>query len=155
VLGLHFALQILVPLRHWLYPGDLMWTEEGFRFAWHVMVKHKTGLVELQATDPDSGRTWQVDLASYLTPLQRETMAIEPDMILECAHWVAEDLRRAGHPRIEIRALAFASLNGRRSQALVDPTVDLAREPAGLGPKRWIVPLRRSAELSDPGQCVR
>ena len=31
--GLYLALQILIPLRHWLYPGEVSWTEEGHRFS--------------------------------------------------------------------------------------------------------------------------
>jgi vitamin K-dependent gamma-carboxylase len=33
------------------------------------------------------------------------------------------------------------SLNGRKPQLLVDPTVDLARERASMLPARWIMPL--------------
>ena len=40
-----------MPLRHLAYPGDVCWTEEGFRFAWHVMVMEKGGSVELHVRD--------------------------------------------------------------------------------------------------------
>ena len=43
------------------------------------------------------------------------------------------------HP--EIRARAYASLNGRRSRPRIDPTVDLAKAPRSLAPKEWILPL--------------
>lgn len=140
VLAGHFLFQILFPLRHWLYPGDRMWTEEGFRFAWHVMVKQKTGLVDFYVTDPETGRTSLVDLRAMLTPFQLEMMSAEPDMILQCAHWVAEDYRRKGQARVEVRAQAYAALNGRRGQLLIDPQVDLAHEPISLWPKSWILP---------------
>jgi vitamin K-dependent gamma-carboxylase len=41
-----------VPLRHHLYPGDVGWTEEGFRYAWHVMLVEKTGMVTYRVRDP-------------------------------------------------------------------------------------------------------
>lgn len=37
------AAQALVPLRHVLYPGTVHWTEEGHRFAWHMMLRTKSG----------------------------------------------------------------------------------------------------------------
>jgi hypothetical protein len=40
-----------------------------------------------------------------------------------------------------VRADAFASLNGRPSQRLIDPTIDLARERPSWSAPRWILPL--------------
>ncbi|MDX5442717.1 MAG: HTTM domain-containing protein, partial [Hymenobacteraceae bacterium] len=40
---LYAATQILVPLRHFLYPGNVNWTEEGHKFAWHMMLRSKSG----------------------------------------------------------------------------------------------------------------
>ncbi len=37
----YLALQLLVPLRFLLYPGNPNWTEEAFRFAWRVMLIEK------------------------------------------------------------------------------------------------------------------
>lgn len=75
-----------------------------------------------------------------LTPLQVKMMSTQPDMILAFAHHVAEDFSRRGIEGVEVRADAWASLNGRRSQRLVDPEIDLAREVDDLRPKPWIVP---------------
>jgi vitamin K-dependent gamma-carboxylase len=43
---------------------------------------------------------------------------------------------------VRVYAHAWAALNGRPSQRLIDPTVDLAAEPRTVLPKRFIVPLR-------------
>lgn len=48
------------PLRHWLYPGNVLWTEEGFRFSWYVMLIEKTGLVQYRLYAPRSDRHWEV-----------------------------------------------------------------------------------------------
>ncbi|MCA9711421.1 MAG: HTTM domain-containing protein, partial [Myxococcales bacterium] len=98
------------------------------------------GMVELRVRDPATGRTWRVDPADELTRLQVEMMSTQPDMILGYAHHVAERFAAQGIAGVEVRADAWASLNGRRSQRLVDPRVDLARERDGLAHKRWIVP---------------
>ena len=141
VLGAFFALQVLVPLRHLAYPGDVLWTEEGYRFSWRVMLVEKTGTVFFQVTDPDDNRSWEVFPSDHLTVGQERQFAFQPDMILAFAHHLRDTLRGEGVRNPEIRARAYVSLNGRRSQPLVDPTVDLAKVPRSLAPKEWILPL--------------
>jgi len=141
LLGVYFAFQLLMPLRHLLYPGDVCWTEEGFRFSWNVMLMEKDGSVDFRVTEPSTGKRWVVTPGEYLTRYQAKMLSSQPDMILQLAHVVAEDFRARGVRDPEVRADAFASLNGRRHARLIDPAVDLARESDGLTPKRWILPL--------------
>jgi len=140
LLGAHLALQVLLPLRHLLYPGDVLWTEQGFRFAWHVMLMEKDGVVDLRVHDAKSGRSWSVPATAYLTRDQARMTATQPDMILEVAHIAAADFRARGFGDVEVRADAFASLNGRPRARLVDAQVDLARIDDGLSPQAWILP---------------
>jgi len=149
-LGCYLAMQALVPLRHYLYPGNVSWTEEGHQFAWHMMLREKQADAEFWAVDPADGRTWKIELWRYVTLRQRQKMSTNPDMILQLSHVIAEDLRRAGHGRIRVHALVRASLNGRPAQWLVDPRVDLAAERRTLRPALWIVPLGDSIHLPYP-----
>lgn len=144
VFGVYFAIQLVVPLRHLAYPGDVCWTEEGFRLAWHVMVMEKTGAVEYRVVEPATGRTWIVAPGEYLTRYQTKMMSTQPDMILELAHWIADDFRGRGIRDPEVRVDAFASLNGRPRARLVDPTVDLARQSRGFAPYAWVLPMTES-----------
>lgn len=148
VLATYFAIQLVLPLRHFAYPGNVCWTEEGFRFAWHVMVMEKDGSLELHVREPSTGRHWEVAPTDYLTRYQARMMATQPDMILELAHIVADDFRTRGIVDPEVRVDAFASLDGRRRMRLVDPTVDLARETDSLMPASWILPLSDAAPAS-------
>ena len=36
-----FILQLIIPFRHLLYDGELLWKEEGYRFSWRVMSTEK------------------------------------------------------------------------------------------------------------------
>jgi hypothetical protein len=138
-LAVHGALQVALPLRRFAYPGDTAWTEEGYRFAWQVMLVEKTGGVRFRLRDPATGRTWLVDPELRLSDLQAKQMAFQPDMILEFAHLLAAEERARGRA-VEVRADAFVAYNGRPSARLIDPTVDLARERDSLAPKPWILP---------------
>jgi vitamin K-dependent gamma-carboxylase len=140
LLAAYCAFQALVPLRHLLYPGDVLWTEEGMRFAWKVMVREKHGSVTFHVRSPEAGWAVQVSPRQYLTSKQEREMAGQPDLILALAKHVAADFRARGLGGVEVRAEALVSLNRRAAAPLVDPTRDLAREEDGLAPKTWILP---------------
>jgi hypothetical protein len=132
--------QIALPLRHLAYPGNVRWNEEGYRFAWRVLLNEKAGFARFRVNEPATGHTWLVDPGDYLTPLQTERMAFQPDLILATSHIIAEDFRGRGHQDVEVRADVFVSMNGRPNQRLIDPEVDLASQHPGIGPKKWILP---------------
>ncbi len=134
------VIQVAVPLRHHLYPGDARWTNEGYRFSWNVLAAERSGDVEFRITDPATGRTWVDDAAALYTSEQWHLMATEPDLIHQAALELARRARAEGHDRVEVRADAFVSLNGRPAARLVDPTVDLAAQPRDLWHDGWILP---------------
>ena len=51
-LALFAAVQLALPLRHFAYPGNVRWNEEGYRFAWRVMLTEKVGFVQYRVLDP-------------------------------------------------------------------------------------------------------
>ena len=130
--------QITVPLRHWFYPGDVRWNEDGYRFAWNIMLTEKTGLVRFRVADPSTGEEWMAHPEDYLSPLQVERMSYQPDMILQTAHLIAEDWKTRGRS-VEIRADAFVTFNGRQAARLIGPEVDLARVVPGIQPSHWVL----------------
>lgn len=132
--------QLLLPLRFALYPGDPNWTEEAFRFSWRVMLIEKTGSVEYRVVGPSDERV--VRPRDELTPLQAKMLSTQPDMIQEYALELARRERSRTGRTPRVYADAWAALNGRPSQRLIDPDIDLAREPRSLWPKRWILPAR-------------
>ncbi|MGV3640532.1 MAG: HTTM domain-containing protein, partial [Adhaeribacter sp.] len=91
ILAVHFALQVLVPLRFALYPGKLFWTEQGYRFSWRVMLMEKTGTAFFYVRDPKTGNETEIHNRSYLTANQEKMMATQPDMILQFAHLLKKD----------------------------------------------------------------
>ncbi len=136
-----FALvQVLVPLRHWAYPGNVRWNEDGYRFSWRVLLTEKTGHARFRVLDPASGQERLVYPDEYLTPLQVERMATHPDMLLATAHIIARDFAGRGVPDAEVRADISVAFNGRQAARFIDPTVDLARVEPGIWPKWWVLP---------------
>jgi hypothetical protein len=141
LLAAYLLVQLILPLRHYLYPGNVSWTEEGHNFAWHMKLRTKVGEAVFTVTDPRSGQTWTIKPEDHLKSHQLMKMITKPDLVLQFSHYLAEQKRREGYDDVQVRARVMVSLNGREPQLLIDPNVDLAKEEASLLPARWIVPL--------------
>jgi hypothetical protein len=149
LLATYCVFQLWWPLRHQLYSGNVNWTERGHYFSWRMMLRNKNGGVRYYLTDPVEQRTWNPDLRPYINAEQAGKFTKDPEMILQLAQFLAEEHRRqTGHP-LEVRTLALMSLNGRKPQLFLDPTLDLAKEPRGFHHRPWIMPLSEPLP-SDP-----
>jgi hypothetical protein len=139
------ALQLVMPLRHAVYPGQVLWGEQGMRWSWRVMVREKNGSITFHVRDSRDGRIWDVAPRAYLTPLQEREMSGQPDLILQLAHHIRDDYAWRERADVEVRVDALVSLNGRRLRPLIDPRADLASIEDGLTPARWVTPPPREA----------
>ena len=143
-LAIYITLQLTIPLRHFFYPGNVSWTEEGHRFSWHMMLRSKkTVAATFVLIDENSGDTWKLDPTAYLTPRQLDKMLGRPDMIQQfCAH-IASLMKDEGYPNCTVRAVVYCSLNGRPPSLLVDPKANLATAKRSLLSSPWILPLNQ------------
>jgi vitamin K-dependent gamma-carboxylase len=101
LLAAYLAVQLLFPLRHYLYPGDVSWTEEGHNFSWHMKLRTKGGEAVFTVTHPGSGQTWTIKPEDYLKPHQAMKMTTKPDLILLFGQYLAEEKRREGYENAE------------------------------------------------------
>jgi hypothetical protein len=156
LLAAYLVVQVVLPLRHYLYPGNVSWTEEGHNFSWHMKLRTKDGEAVFTVTHPTSGQTWTIKPEDYLKSHQLTKMITKPDLIVQFSHFLAEEKRREGYENVEVRARVLVSLNGREPQLLIDPNVDLAKEEMSVLPARWIVPLTTPLERhkSGPGNVT-
>ncbi|WP_028980361.1 HTTM domain-containing protein [Sporocytophaga myxococcoides] len=136
---LFFFIQILLPFRYLLYPGQLFWTEEGFRFSWRVMLIEKAGYAEFKVRDAVSGKWVIVNNNEFLTKLQEKMMATQPDMILQYAHLLRDHYAKIGFEKPQVFVDSYVTLNGRLGRVLVDPNTDLAAQEESFNHKSWIL----------------
>ncbi|GAA4346197.1 HTTM domain-containing protein [Hymenobacter saemangeumensis] len=139
-LAVFFLVQLLLPFRYLLYPRELFWTEEGYRFSWRVMLMEKMGQVQFKVVDGATGRRVLVDNRDHLSILQEKMMSTQPDMMVQFAHYLRDYYAARGVQQPRVYADAYVALNGRLSRPYIDPTVDLARQQDNLRPKSWILP---------------
>lgn len=140
-LGVYIAIQILVPFRHFLYPGNVHWNEEGHRFSWHMKLRVKSAEATFLAFDSKGN---PIDLSEFqdrLTYKQAKTMPGRPDMVLQYAHYLRDELRKRGYDDVVIRVKSNVMLNGRDGRPMIDPKANLAAEERTLKHVDWVLPL--------------
>ena len=137
VVGVFLLVQLLFPFRYWLYPGELFWTEEGYRFSWRVMLMEKAGYAHFKVVDAATGQRFYIDNRDFLTTFQEKQMATQPDFILQYAHFLADHFAQQGHQHVQVFVESYVALNGRMSQPYVDPTVDLTKIHESFYPRTW------------------
>jgi hypothetical protein len=135
---LFFLVQVALPFRYVLYPGELFWTEEGYRFSWRVMLMEKAGYAQFTVKD-ETGKYSVVENKDFLTPLQEKVVATQPDMILQYAHILSEHYAKKGFHYPQVYVDSYVTLNGRFGKPLIDPHTNLAQQKESFGHKPWIL----------------
>lgn len=144
LLAVFVIIQLLLPFRYLCYPGELFWTEEGYRFSWRVMLMEKAGYTQFSVNDPKTGKFVVVDNTEFLTRFQEKQMSFQPDFILEYAHFLHDYYQKKGMADPEVRVSSFVGLNGRLSRPYIDPNVNLAKQDESFSHKTWILPFNDS-----------
>jgi hypothetical protein len=134
-----FIFQLALPLRYAFYPGELFWTEEGYRFSWRVMLMEKAGYAQFMVKDAD-GHNIMIDNSQFLTPLQEKMMSTQPDMILQYAHILHDHYLAQGFASPRVFVDSYVTLNGRLGKPFINSLTDLAKERESFAHKPWILP---------------
>ena len=139
----YLSFQLLFPFRHWLYPGNVNWTEEGHRFSWRMKLRQKRAAATFIATIPKTKENWVIDHTEYLSSKQSSMFGRWPDMCIQFAHFMEKELRKEGHEDVEIRVKTMVSLNGREPELLIDPELDLTQVQRTLKHQDWLLPMTK------------
>lgn len=134
-----FFIQIALPFRHHFIPNDVLWTEEGHRLSWRMMLRSKHGITKFTAVDQGTGEKININLSDYLTTRQHKVMS-KPDCIWQLAQRIHQDYKKQGK-NVEIYANTRISVNGRPYYQLIDESVDLAKAKFHyFTPNPWVLP---------------
>lgn len=132
------GLQLLLPWRYWLVPGELFWHEQGFRFSWRVMLMEKAGYAQFTALNKETGAQEAIHNREFLSPLQEKQMSFQPDFMLQYAHKLEDHYQKTRNwEDVAIYAESYVALNGRPSQLFMRPDQDLTE---GAFSPKWLMP---------------
>lgn len=121
----YFILQVAFPLRHYAIKGDVLWTEEGHRLSWRMMLRFRNGTVNFKVVDKNTKEILPYNPMDELTKKQHTAMAAKPDMIWQLCQRIKRDYKARGRD-VAIYVDSRASINGSPYRPLIDTNVDLA-----------------------------
>lgn len=127
VFSIYFIIQIALPLRHHFFEDDVLWTEEGHRLSWRMMLRAKSGRTTYSVIDANTNKAIPIKLDDYLTKKQQRGANNKPDIIWQFAQHLKQDFAKKGIP-IKVFVDSYVSVNGKPSKQLIDPKVDIANE---------------------------
>lgn len=137
---LYFIIQIALPLRHYFIEDDVLWTEEGHRLSWRMMLRTRNGTATYRVIDKQTNLAIPIKLEDYLTRKQRHGAMTKPDMIWQFAQHLKRDFSSKGK-HVEVYVSSYVGINGRRYKPLINPEIDLANTPwKPLKHSQWLQP---------------
>ncbi len=136
----YFAVQLFLPLRHHLIPDKVLWTEEGHRLSWRMMLRTRAGRTSFKTVNKNSLDTTVLHLPNYLTKKQERRVKAYPDFMWQFAQRLKRDAAQK-NDTIQVFIDAEISINGRPFTPFIDPKIDLANEKWQIfGHQTWILP---------------
>lgn len=125
--SIYFLIQIGLPVRHHFFKDDVLWTEEGHRLSWRMMLRAKSGRVTFSVINQTTNERIPIKTSDYLSKKQLRSVSTKPDVIWQFAQHLKQDFAKKDIP-VKVYVNAFVSVNGKPSKRLLDPKVDIANE---------------------------
>ncbi|WP_271784886.1 HTTM domain-containing protein [Aquimarina algiphila] len=145
IMTVWFLIQITLPVRHWFIPGDVLWTEEGHRMSWRMMLRGRSGITNfyiLDKNNPEAKRKY-INKTNYLSRKQLRLVSTKPDAMWQFAQHLKEKYATEGKD-IAVYVNSKISINGKEQKVFIDPEVDLANVPWNyFSTNPWIIKYNR------------
>ena len=104
------------------------------------MLVEKRGHTDFRIINSDGNQEFYVNNEDFLTPFQEKQMSFQPDFIVEFAQFLGDYYTEKGMNNVEVYVDAFATLNGRKSERLINPKINLYGIKNSILHKDWINP---------------
>lgn len=122
----YFIVQITLPIRHWFIEDNVLWTEEGHRLSWRMMLRTKgTHSFDIEYLDPKTNKRKVINKYQYATSRQIRVAASKPDVIWQLIQRIKTDFKEKGIEYNAIYAKSKVSVNGGKYYPLIDNNYDL------------------------------
>lgn len=128
IVAVYFIIQLLLPIRHHFIKDNVLWTEEGHRMSWRMMLRSRRGAITFEVVNKTTQESTRIKLEDYLSKKQGNRIAAYPDFIWQFTQHLKKEYAKKGED-ISVFALnSKVSINGKPYRAFIDPKVDLASE---------------------------
>lgn len=121
----YLIVQLLLPLRHFAIKGDVLWTEEGHRLAWRMMLRQRSGYAAFEVVDKKTGLRELYPIGQHLSGKQIQFASSKPDGAWQLAQRIRQEYARDGKD-VAVYVKGRVQVNDSPYRELIDPNVDLA-----------------------------
>jgi len=140
VFSIYFLFQLGLPLRHWFFKDDVLWTEEGHRLSWRMMLRSKSGTLDVYVANKNDGIKERYDYSKLLGEKQQGSVKTKPDIMWQLAQKIKQIEAEKGRD-VSVYMDAKVRVNHGRFYPFTDQNVDLAAEKwHPLKHSEWILP---------------
>ncbi len=140
VFSVYFLFQLGLPLRHWVFKDDVLWTEEGHRLSWRMMLRSKNGSLIVWVKDKKTEVKSRYDYSKLLGVKQNAAVKTKPDLMWQLAHKIKTVEAEKGND-VAVFMESMIRVNEGEYYPFIDPNVDLAAEEwHPLKHSNWILP---------------
>ncbi len=127
VFGIYFMFQLGLPLRHWFFKDDVLWTEEGHRLSWRMMLRSKSGSLVVWVKDKNTGKKEHYNYGKLLGYKQKAAVATKPDLMWQLAQKIKAIEAKKGND-VAVYLESKVSVNDGPYHLFIDPNIDIASE---------------------------
>ncbi|MFD2822326.1 HTTM domain-containing protein [Lacinutrix iliipiscaria] len=137
---IYFVIQIALPLRHHFIKDNVLWTEEGHRMSWRMMLRSKHGLATYQLVNKQDQSVIIVKPEDYLSKKQKRLISTKPDVMWQFAQRLKQDYAQKGID-VAVYIKCKLSVNGRAYERFINSEVDIASlKWNAFKHSEWILP---------------
>ena len=131
-----FIVQLVMPLRHHFIKGDVLFTEEGHRLSWRMMLRERIGNLNIKIVDKKTKEYHYHNYASELTSKQIKILTQSPDVIWQYCQKIKKESKKP----ISIFIESTISINRRPFVKLIDEKTDMAIAKFNyFGHNNWVL----------------
>lgn len=127
ILSVYFLIQIALPVRHWFFKDDVLWTEEAHRLSWRMMLRSKRGLLTVWIEDRSTGERERYGFSSLLSAKQNRNVRTKPDLLWQLAQRIKKIEAEKGRD-VAVFMDVKVKVNKGEFHRLIDLETDLASE---------------------------
>ena len=139
------TVQLFLPFRHFLYPGDVAYSREGHCFSWRMKLNTRECDLKLFVHHTD-GRVDPVKMYQWVSLAQTKGFR-NLDQIQQLALAIRKHYEAIDKQPVQVKGTATVTVNRRKPFDLIRDDIDLSRTPRTILPANWINTRRNSQHM--------
>ncbi|MEP2686999.1 HTTM domain-containing protein [Maribacter dokdonensis] len=128
VAAVYFLTQLLLPVRHYTFEDDVLWTEEGHRMSWRMMLRSRQGKGRYKVVDKNTEEVFIINPKDYVSRSQERKIFAYPDFAWQFAQYLKKEFKEENRDVSVYLENSKISINRKPYEPFIDSKTDLGAE---------------------------